>query len=115
MAKGGPILRRTQAEVAEMIDSGEISMDFSRAREISDEELEAIVAADPDDEGAHLDWSQVTTGIPLLSKAPVTMRLDQDILEFFRKDGPGYQTRINAVLRFYVDEMTKRNAGRKDR
>jgi uncharacterized protein (DUF4415 family) len=33
------------------------------------------------------------------------MRIDQDVLDFFRKTGRGYQTRINAVLRSYVSRM----------
>jgi len=33
------------------------------------------------------------------------MRVDQDVLDFFRKTGKGYQTRINAVLRSYVTRM----------
>ncbi len=32
-------------------------------------------------------------------KQIVTIRLDQDVLEFFKLQGPGYQTRINQVLR----------------
>ena len=32
-------------------------------------------------------------------KEAVTLRIDQDVLEFFRKDGPGWQDRINAALR----------------
>jgi uncharacterized protein (DUF4415 family) len=43
-------------------------------------------------------------------KKQVTLRLDPDVLSFFRKQGRGYQTTINAVLRRYVDE-TKRRAG----
>lgn len=36
-------------------------------------------------------------------KKPVTLRLDADILEWFRSTGKGYQTRINAVLRSYYE------------
>ncbi|MQT11951.1 BrnA antitoxin family protein [Segnochrobactrum spirostomi] len=36
--------------------------------------------------------------IPAL-KEQVTLRIDADVLEFFREDGPGWQDRINAVLR----------------
>jgi len=39
-------------------------------------------------------------------KKQVTLRLDPDILEFFRSQGRGYQSRINAVLRRYVDAQT---------
>ena len=43
-------------------------------------------------------------------KALVTLRLDRDVLEWFKKQGPRYQTRINALLRAYV-EAKKRQAG----
>jgi uncharacterized protein (DUF4415 family) len=37
-----------------------------------------------------------------LHKEPVTVRLDPEILEFFRSGGPGWQTRMNAALAEYV-------------
>ena len=37
-------------------------------------------------------------------KAQITLRIDDDVLEFFRKQGNGYQTKINALLRAYMDE-----------
>ena len=33
----------------------------------------------------------------------VTVRLDPDVLEWYRSQGRGYQTRINAVLRLYME------------
>ena len=45
-----------------------------------------------------------------VTKEQVTLRLDVDILRFFKAQGKGYQTRINAVLRAYVDAMTKDRA-----
>jgi len=36
-------------------------------------------------------------------KQQITLRLDPDVLAFFRKRGRGYQTNINAVLRKYVE------------
>ena len=36
-------------------------------------------------------------------KAAISLRLDEDVLEWFRIQGPGYQTRMNAVLRAYKD------------
>ena len=41
----------------------------------------------------------------LQRKKAVSIRLDQDILDWFRKQGRGYQTRMNAVLRAYVEQM----------
>lgn len=40
------------------------------------------------------------------NKTQVTLRLDQEILAFFKEQGPRYQSRINAVLRQYVDAHT---------
>jgi uncharacterized protein (DUF4415 family) len=40
---------------------------------------------------------------PVPRKAQLTLRLDRDVLEWFRKQGQGYQTKINALLRAYMD------------
>jgi uncharacterized protein (DUF4415 family) len=40
---------------------------------------------------------------PVFKKTLFTLRLDQDILNWFRKRGRGYQTRINALLRAYME------------
>lgn len=36
-------------------------------------------------------------------KSLVTMRLDPDVIQWFKQVGKGYQTRINAVLRMYIE------------
>ena len=38
-------------------------------------------------------------------KQSITVRLDADVLEWFRAQGKGYQTRINAVLRLYMESQ----------
>ncbi len=40
---------------------------------------------------------------PVSSKASISLRVDADVLEWFKAQGPGYQTRINAVLRAFKD------------
>jgi uncharacterized protein (DUF4415 family) len=42
-------------------------------------------------------------------KQPVTIRLDADVLEWFRGQGPGYQTRINRLLRRYMEVSQQRD------
>jgi uncharacterized protein (DUF4415 family) len=42
-------------------------------------------------------------------KKPVTLRLDADVLAWFKKQGRGYQTRINRALRRLMMEETKRS------
>ncbi len=39
-------------------------------------------------------------------KAQVTLRIDRDVLEYFKEEGKGYQTRINDVLRSFVAAHT---------
>lgn len=40
---------------------------------------------------------------PIIRKNQLTLRIDQDVLEFFRKEGRGYQTKINQLLRAYME------------
>jgi uncharacterized protein (DUF4415 family) len=51
------------------------------------------------------EWSQTTLVDPF--KAPITIRLDADIVAWFKSQGPRYQTRINSALRRYVDAQTR--------
>ena len=48
------------------------------------------------------------------SKAPVTIRLDQDVLDWYRSLGKGYQTKINAILRLYMDANKGRSSTSSD-
>jgi uncharacterized protein (DUF4415 family) len=49
------------------------------------------------------------------TKRQITLRLDSDVVEFFRAQGGHYQTRINAVLRTYVDSITRLRSGAQGR
>jgi uncharacterized protein (DUF4415 family) len=40
---------------------------------------------------------------PVPSKELISLRVDQDVIEWFKAQGPGYQTRINSVLRAFRD------------
>ena len=40
---------------------------------------------------------------PIGPKAQVTLRIDADVIQWFRERGRGYQTRINSILRAYKD------------
>jgi uncharacterized protein (DUF4415 family) len=41
-------------------------------------------------------------------KKQITLRIDPDVLKFFRKRGRGYQTTINTVLRKYMEAQERR-------
>jgi len=61
-------------------------------------------AEHPEADVAHIVRGLVRRGLqPLPPKADVSLRVDQDVLEWFKAQGPGYQTRINTVLRAFRD------------
>ena len=58
----------------------------------------------PEAEVRHIVRGIVRRGLkPLPSKESISLRVDQDVLEWFKAQGPGYQTRINTVLRAFRD------------
>ena len=52
-------------------------------------------------------WDDITLFAPR-EKEPISIRLDKDILEFFRSSGDGYQIRINAVLKSFIAYQKKK-------
>jgi uncharacterized protein (DUF4415 family) len=104
MARKGRIVRYTAEELAEKRRRGETRSNWAKAAAMTSEEIEAQVAADPDEAGMLVDWDSVTVELPK-PKADLHMRIDRDVLEYFRGTGKGYQTRINAVLRSYVERL----------
>lgn len=72
-------------------------IDWKRLSVMTDEQINTDDIAELDD-GFFRD-AQLRT--PL--KQPVTLRIDADVLEFFKAQGQGYQTRINRLLRKYMD------------
>jgi uncharacterized protein (DUF4415 family) len=58
----------------------------------------------PEADVKHIVRGLVRNGLkPLPSKASISLRVDQDVLEWFKGQGTGYQTRINTVLRAFRD------------
>jgi len=104
MKKSGNIVSYTAAEIDAMLARGEDTSDMDAADAMTEEELEAAIASDPDEAGIVWDESSLSTTLP---KAPISIRLDPDVLAFFRRSGRGYQTKINAVLRSYMEAMTR--------
>ena len=76
--------------------------DWRRLRSMTDEEIHAAIVDDPDAKPTDgTFWKEARVVMPR-PKATVTMRLDADLLEWFRSER-GYQTRINAILRAYMN------------
>jgi uncharacterized protein (DUF4415 family) len=81
--------------------------DWARFDAMTDAEIEAAIADDPDwSEFKDIDWSDAVLVMPARKKA-ISIRVDEDVLDFFKKEGTGYQRRINAVLRSYMQQKAK--------
>ena len=75
--------------------------DWEKLHRMSDADIHAGIAADPDAHPTDEDfWKDAKIVLPS-RKEVVTMRLDADLLAWFRQQR-GYQTRINAILRSYM-------------
>jgi uncharacterized protein (DUF4415 family) len=70
---------------------------------MSDEEIERTSPPELKGLGPEF-WKDAVLVYPD-GKSPVSLRLDAAIVHFFRAGGPGYQTRMNAVLRSYMEAM----------
>jgi uncharacterized protein (DUF4415 family) len=100
MRRNGNIVSYTDDEIKEMIARGEDKTDWERVKNLTSEEIEASI--DFEDEG-EFDWSTAMPGLPQLTpKQQVTVRFDRDIIDWFKAQGSGYQTKMNAVLRSFM-------------
>jgi uncharacterized protein (DUF4415 family) len=79
--------------------------DWAKVDALTDEEITAAVASDPDAVPFDLDWSQAVLVVPPRKKA-ISIRIDEDVLDFFKEQGAGYQRRMNAVLRSYMEQTS---------
>jgi uncharacterized protein (DUF4415 family) len=80
---------------------------------LGDDEIGKAIASDPDAAPiADASWFRRAKIVLPEPKKAVSIRLDRDVMEWFRNQGKGYQTRINAVLRAYVQEQ-KPGGGRR--
>jgi uncharacterized protein (DUF4415 family) len=72
---------------------------------MTDEQVHAAIIEDPDAKPTdEIFWEEARVVMPR-RKETVTIRLDADLLEWFRRER-GYQTRINAILRAYMNAQT---------
>jgi uncharacterized protein (DUF4415 family) len=82
--------------------------DWKRVDALTDEDLAQAIADDPDTFEPDPAWLQRAMILrPGQPKIRVTAYFDQEVVEWFRAQGRGYQTRMNAVLRAYMEGMRK--------
>ncbi|SIR15778.1 BrnA antitoxin of type II toxin-antitoxin system [Rhizobium sp. RU20A] len=80
--------------------------DFRQLDAMSEQAVEDGAISDPDALAMSDDeWATAVAVKP--AKVPMTLKLDADVLDWFRQNGKGYQTRINMVLRRYMEAQKK--------
>lgn len=93
-------------------DTVKLTLDLDNPPPFTDEQRTRLesVAAMPDDQIDYSDapylpnanWIKAADQMPE-NKKQITLRIDADVLDFFKHSGKRYHTRINAVLRAYVN------------
>lgn len=79
--------------------------DWERVRAMSEEEVTARALGDPDAlplDDAFFERAKLLQP-PVLGKRHTGLRIDADVLDWFKAQGKGWQTRMNAVLRAYME------------
>jgi uncharacterized protein (DUF4415 family) len=107
--------RRTTRVSRADLDKLEDRTDWERVRNLTDAEIAAAAATDPDTVHPddpwwreHLQQGGVVVP-PNLRRRRVSLLLDEDVIAWFRRLGPGYQHSINHVLRRHMQDQQRRN------
>lgn len=74
--------------------------DWKRLRKLEDREIDFSDIPETDEKF----WESASVIVPT-AKIHLSMRLDENVVDWFKRQGPGYQTRMNAVLRSYVQAV----------
>jgi uncharacterized protein (DUF4415 family) len=93
--------RYTLEEIRQMRAKGESKTNWEAVNSMTEADIAASRMGDADVIPLPEDWNKIIIGLPE-PKAQLTLRVDRDVLDWFKDAGKGYQTRINAVLRSYV-------------
>ena len=78
--------------------------DLARLRRMTDAEIERT--SPPELRNLPKDFWDAAELVPAVVKEPISLRVDADVLTWFRAQGPRYQSRMNAVLRAYMRAKT---------
>ena len=84
---------------------------MARLRRMTEAELEKSIRDDPDWNQVPKAWYLKAKAVMPVHKRRVSVRLDEDVIDWFKGQGAGYQTRMNAVLRSFMNEQKTRRAG----
>jgi uncharacterized protein (DUF4415 family) len=107
MKNDGNIKKFSPADLQARRARGESRTDFVRVKAKSNEELERDIASDPDFSDIPETWYETAEAVVPTPKKLLSLRIDNEVIDWFKEQGPGYQTRMNAVLREFVAHKVK--------
>jgi uncharacterized protein (DUF4415 family) len=81
--------------------------DWTKFDALTDEDIAKAVADDPDAAPLDVDWSKARL-VSFKPKIAVSIRVDPEVYDFFKATGKNFQTRMNAVLRAFVEHEKNR-------
>jgi uncharacterized protein (DUF4415 family) len=110
MEKDKNIKKFSAAELEKLRAGGKSRTDFTRVRSKTEAELEQDIATDADFRDVPENWYEAAEAVMPAPKKLLSLRLDEDVVDWFKRQGPGYQTRMNAVLRAFVEQAGKKRA-----
>ena len=85
--------------------------DWGRISGLTDKQISTAIKKDPDGLAVQPSWMDNAMILrPNQAKERLTVRLDADMVAWFKQKGRGYQTRMNAVLRSYYEAHHKDHA-----
>jgi uncharacterized protein (DUF4415 family) len=97
----------TSYKVAELkARSAASRTDWQKVEAMTDAELEKILAEDEDERSLQPDWTRAKLVLPQ-AKQSVHLRLDQEVIAFFKAAGKGHISRMQAVLKAYADAHSR--------
>ena len=76
--------------------------DVARLNAMTDQQIEAAAASDPDNPPATIEWLSNAKLVERQPKEAISLRVDADVLAWFRSQGPPYQTLMNNALRAFA-------------
>src|ERR1700733_14845337 len=109
MAKKEHIVKFTAKELKAKRSKGESRTDWSKVKTMSQKQADRL--ADEEDGVLPEGWEKtVMIGLPP-GKEAIKLRVDRDVLGWFKRTGKGYQTRMNNVLRAFVSSRLNAGSG----
>ena len=99
--------RFSRTDLQKLRAAGESRTDLARIRGKSEEQLERDIAQDADWSDIPHDWVERAAAVIPSGKKLISLRLDNEVIDWFKNQGAGYQTKINGVLRVFMQESKR--------